>query len=162
MPKGEPVLSEQDLHLIRSWIAAGAMDDSAAFAASAARRKKPPAPPPARPTPPANWPWTHLFSATTKTSNLPRGGLTGFRCFRRRPIPPTVYPGRFTMRSTASSPPNGKPRKLPEAKTPPPVCDDATFLRRVYLDLIGVIPSAESSRKFVADKAPGQTGQGRG
>src|SRR5277367_330623 len=34
MPKGEPALSEQDLHLIRSWIAAGAVDDSAAFAAS--------------------------------------------------------------------------------------------------------------------------------
>jgi hypothetical protein len=44
--------------------------------------------------------------------------------------------------------------KLPEAKSPPPVCDDATFLRRIYLDLTGVIPSAEASRAFVADKAP--------
>src|SRR5271169_1151192 len=29
MPKGEPPVNEQDLHLIRSWIAAGAVDDSA-------------------------------------------------------------------------------------------------------------------------------------
>ncbi|HWD19188.1 MAG TPA: DUF1549 domain-containing protein [Verrucomicrobiae bacterium] len=41
---------------------------------------------------------------------------------------------------------------LPEAKTPPPLCDDATFARRLYLDLIGIIPSAAESRAFVADK----------
>lgn len=32
--------------------------------------------------------------------------------------------------------------------------DDATFLRRVSLDLIGLPPSAEAARKFVADTAP--------
>src|ERR1700761_4569896 len=46
--------------------------------------------------------------------------------------------------------------KLPEAKSAPTVCADATFVRRVYLDLIGVIPSAEESQKFVADTAPGK------
>ncbi len=34
---------------------------------------------------------------------------------------------------------------------PSPVCDDATFVRRVYLDLLGVIPSGETARGFVAD-----------
>lgn len=34
----------------------------------------------------------------------------------------------------------------------PELCDDATFVRRVYLDLIGIIPSAEDARKFVDDK----------
>jgi uncharacterized membrane protein/mono/diheme cytochrome c family protein len=32
------------------------------------------------------------------------------------------------------------------------LCDDPTFVRRVYLDLIGVIPTADEARKFVADK----------
>src|SRR5690349_14844926 len=34
MPKGEPALSEDELHLIRSWIAAGAKDDSAEIASA--------------------------------------------------------------------------------------------------------------------------------
>src|SRR5205085_10538036 len=33
MPKGNPPLSEQELHLIRLWILAGAQDDSATVAA---------------------------------------------------------------------------------------------------------------------------------
>ncbi|MDF1858672.1 MAG: DUF1549 domain-containing protein [Verrucomicrobiales bacterium] len=36
---------------------------------------------------------------------------------------------------------------------PDPV-DDATFFRRVSLDLIGLLPSAEETRKFLADTAP--------
>jgi len=34
---------------------------------------------------------------------------------------------------------------------PGAVCDDATFVRRAYLDLLGVVPSAETARAFVAD-----------
>jgi len=36
---------------------------------------------------------------------------------------------------------------------PPPV-DDATFARRVYLDLIGLLPTPEQLDRFVEDKAP--------
>src|SRR5262245_58437361 len=36
---------------------------------------------------------------------------------------------------------------------PAPAADDAEFLRRVYLDLIGRIPSAGEARHFLADKA---------
>ncbi len=36
---------------------------------------------------------------------------------------------------------------------PSAVCSDATFVRRVYLDLLGVIPSEETARAFVADTA---------
>jgi uncharacterized membrane protein/YHS domain-containing protein len=43
---------------------------------------------------------------------------------------------------------------LPEAKTPPQLCDDSTFLRRVYLDIIGVIPTIEESDRFLADASP--------
>jgi len=36
---------------------------------------------------------------------------------------------------------------------PSGLCDDATFLRRVYLDTIGVLPSPEEAREFLADDA---------
>ena len=44
--------------------------------------------------------------------------------------------------------------QLPEAKSPPPVCDDIAFLRRVYLDLIGVTPSREIAESFLENPAP--------
>lgn len=37
---------------------------------------------------------------------------------------------------------------------PSAVCDDATFLRRAYLDLLGLVPDAEAARAFIADAAP--------
>lgn len=37
---------------------------------------------------------------------------------------------------------------------PSALCDDATFVRRVYLDLIGVIPNGETAQIFVADADP--------
>src|SRR5947208_1718139 len=33
-------------------------------------------------------------------------------------------------------------------------CDDATFLRRVYLDITGKIPPASEVRRFLRDPAP--------
>lgn len=37
---------------------------------------------------------------------------------------------------------------------PSPVCDDATFIRRVYIDITGTLPTEEVARKFLADKDP--------
>jgi hypothetical protein len=37
---------------------------------------------------------------------------------------------------------------------PSPLCDDTTFLRRVSLDVIGTMPTAEEIRTFLADKTP--------
>ena len=37
---------------------------------------------------------------------------------------------------------------------PSAACDDATFVRRVFLDLLGVLPTAEEARLFVADASP--------
>jgi len=36
-------------------------------------------------------------------------------------------------------------------QTPPPPADDATFLRRVYLDLVGQLPTPLEQEKFLAD-----------
>jgi hypothetical protein len=47
---------------------------------------------------------------------------------------------------------NAKLRKLRIA--PSELCDDATFLRRVYLDITGTLPTSEQVRKFLADSAP--------
>jgi hypothetical protein len=38
--------------------------------------------------------------------------------------------------------------------TPSPMCSDAEFLRRLYLDAIGTLPTPEEVRTFVADKSP--------
>lgn len=49
--------------------------------------------------------------------------------------------------------------KLVDAKlaklniAPSGLCDDADYLRRVYLDLTGTLPTSEESRKFLADTA---------
>jgi hypothetical protein len=37
---------------------------------------------------------------------------------------------------------------------PSPVCDDETFLRRVSLDLVGLLPTPDERARFLADAAP--------
>ena len=37
---------------------------------------------------------------------------------------------------------------------PSPVCDDGTFIRRVYVDITGTLPSEEKVRAFLADTYP--------
>jgi hypothetical protein len=38
--------------------------------------------------------------------------------------------------------------------TPGPVCDDETFLRRAYLDIIGILPTADEYAKFIGNSDP--------
>jgi hypothetical protein len=68
----------------------------------------------------------------------------------------------------ASAVPKEKPKTLPveaidtairdawkaEGATAAPRADDATFMRRVYIDIVGTIPPAEEIGPFVADTSP--------
>jgi hypothetical protein len=48
-------------------------------------------------------------------------------------------------------------QRLQEDKLQPsPLCSDAEFVRRVYLDVIGVIPSAAETKAFLNDSSPGK------
>ncbi|MDB6155154.1 MAG: hypothetical protein JWL90_3607 [Chthoniobacteraceae bacterium] len=51
-------------------------------------------------------------------------------------------------------------KKLVTLRTNPSgLCTDAVFLRRAYLDLLGIVPAAETARAFVADPAPDKRGR---
>lgn len=48
-------------------------------------------------------------------------------------------------------------RRLRELNIPPaPAAPDETLVRRLYLDVAGVLPSAEEVRRYLADKEPGR------
>lgn len=152
MPKGAPALSEDELHLIRLWIAAGAKDDSAEQLAAkstggsvgelGAEAQK-------------------LLNRLLYENLSAQERFVVTRQFRSTFLPPA--PGVPNISGSASDTSNPidafvvakwQQAKLPEAKNAPPRCDDATFVRRVYLDLIGRIPSAETARTFAADSSP--------
>jgi len=51
-------------------------------------------------------------------------------------------------------------KRLTDEKMPAsPLADDAEFLRRVYLDITGVIPTAEQAAAFLDDKDPAKRGK---
>lgn len=40
----------------------------------------------------------------------------------------------------------------------PKLVDDKTYLRRIYLDIVGLLPSTEEEKNFIADNRPGKRG----
>jgi hypothetical protein len=155
MPKAAAPLAEDDLHLIRLWIQAGAADDSATVAAKTAAA-----------SPSAGVPQgsgmmdagteravTRLLYSRDNEERLVLGRALRFGLVPKPPGPPakasssTNAIDRFIAAKWASA-------KLPEAAKPPPLCDDSVFIRRVYLDLIGVIPTADEAKLFVRSGEP--------
>ncbi|MGO9110841.1 MAG: DUF1553 domain-containing protein [Thermoguttaceae bacterium] len=73
--------------------------------------------------------------------------------------PAPVAPVR-PFESAADLTPAGKIDKLVFARLkklglqPSPLCSDAVFVRRVYLDVIGTLPTAAEARKFLLDHDP--------
>ncbi len=152
MPKGTDALSENELHLIRMWIAAGAKDDSAEVATQKNENSS----------------FGNLSPEGQKLLNrLLYENLSAeqrfvvTRQFRTTFLPavPQV-PQISNQKSKNPSPIDAfimakcASARLSEAKKMPPVCDDATFVRRVYLDLIGRTPSPDSAKKFISNSDP--------
>jgi hypothetical protein len=159
MPKGNPALTEDELNLVRLWILAGAKDDSDIIVADQKATK----------------------NNVSTSMTLPAGALAkdpalqkamnvlmfsddnSERLFAQRTI-------RLASLPMAEPPPQVKAPEfndidkfivtkwekdsLKEAQQPPPVCSDPVFLRRVYLDIIGAIPTVDEAQKFLADKSP--------
>ena len=84
------------------------------------------------------------------------GAVDTFRTLIPRPDPRDF---RKSPGSSINLPPNNFIDTHVAAKlkklniTPSQPCDDATYLRRVHLDLIGTLPTASEARRFLADKS---------
>jgi len=155
MPKGNPPLSEENLHLLREWISAGAKDDSADAALVAASER-------------AAWeqfdPHQHRTIAKARLTPAEMDALLndeadGERRFLARrawrltqlptaPIAPPVKGPVFNAVDkflTAKWETNGMTQA-------PGLCSDEAFVRRAFLDIIGVVPTALEAHQFLTDK----------
>lgn len=66
-----------------------------------------------------------------------------------------VSPALFAKKNNAVDAP--VMAKLQALRIPPSeLCDDATFVRRAFLDAIGSLPTAEEALAFVSDQTPGK------
>ena len=148
MPKGQPLLNEDELHLIRSWIAAGAMDDSQKPGDASAKKN-------------SGEKISEIFAPFSGTNTLEK--FYTARAERLKLLSPA--PPLPTANLLSTNPidqfiaAKWSEAKLPEAKRTPLVCDDSIFVRRVYLDLIGLIPTAAEAQKFIASHDPAKRAQ---
>lgn len=118
MPKEGKPLSEEQVALIRRWIAAGAVwpDGLIIKTVSAAT---------------SNWSLQPLASVKPPKCDAAPGGLP------RNPI------DRFVAA-----------RLIARGLTSAPEADRRTLIRRVYLDVLGLLPSPKRVARFVGDKRP--------
>ena len=160
MPKGHKPLTEEELHTIRMWIAAGARDDSPEGVKAESNSTKPQATKAA---------WEVVEDPLAKTILNPEawqktedklGLFLKWRESRLAKLPPAPTPPQVTT-PTLNPIDNFVAAKwqaagLPSATQAPEVCDDATYLRRVYLDLVGLVPTVEETNRFLNDNSPGK------
>jgi hypothetical protein len=71
------------------------------------------------------------------------------------PFPNTVADETFTRAERRNFIDELVLKKLQALRIPPsPLCSDAEFIRRVYLDTIGILPTPEETKQFLADPKP--------
>jgi hypothetical protein len=139
MPKELPPLSAAEIGAVRNWIAEGAKDDSTAASKSAT--------PSSRPLSDSEKLLNQaLFSANAEQLMILRRNLR-LKSLPKPAEPPTAGPSNPIDRFVQA--------KWPSEKTPA-LSSDAEFLRRIYLDVIGVIPTIEEAQTFLADRTPGK------
>ena len=159
MPKGDPALNEDELHLIRLWIFAGAKDDSELVAAE---QKKSAADLPIldgkaldglAKDPAAQKALNILLFSANNEEKLFAQRAVRLALLPKGPEPPKVNAPAFNPIDQFIIA-KWEQAGLKEAQAPPPLCSDVAFLRRAYLDVIGVIPTAAESRRFLEDQSP--------
>jgi mono/diheme cytochrome c family protein len=159
MPKGNPALTEDELHLVRLWILAGAKDDSDTIVAAQKASKKEGATPIALAAgalgnnPALQKAINALMYSQDNNERLFAQRAVRLASLPKADVPPAVkepVSNEIDKFIVAKWEKDG----LKEAQQPPSVCSDAVFLRRVYLDIIGAIPTVEEAQKFLADKSP--------
>ncbi len=64
-----------------------------------------------------------------------------------------------TSRPPTSSTSRSSPNSAALRTNPSELCNDEVFLRRAFLDLLGLVPTAEEARAFLADPAPDKRAQ---
>jgi mono/diheme cytochrome c family protein len=157
MPKGGKKLADSEIALIRQWIADGAVDD-----ASGAVVKAPTAPAPAtQVTISPDWDPEVQFSAD---ENVAVRRFVRLKNLKPPPQPPKVegvvynaidrfvvakWKPEWTAKTPATTQTSTQPATQPADTM---VCDDAALVRRVYLDLVGMIPTAGEAKAFIEDK----------
>ncbi|MDB6121795.1 MAG: hypothetical protein JWQ71_788 [Pedosphaera sp.] len=160
MPKGNSKLSEDELHLVRLWITAGAKDDSGQAlasslpAASAKGRSSADTMALNVGSPEMQKALNVLMFSADNKERLVAQRTVRMAYLPKVPVPPKVKGTTFNAIDQFIV---GKWETDPIAKQTgkdPTVCNDTTFLRRVYLDVTGVIPTVAQAEKFLDDKSP--------
>jgi len=177
MPKDRPVLSEDELHLLRMWIAGGAKDDSGGAAAAAvsvaAATTRPAYEVVSDPLAKEILDPGRFEACGDKLGLLVKWRESRIGKLKEQPTIPKVREevsnpidhfivakwekGPSPQPSPLSTGARGEHRtsnvEHPTSKEGA-VCDDSTFVRRVYLDVIGLIPTVEQTQKFLSDSSP--------
>jgi len=138
MPMGDDPLTVDQVHLLREWIAAGAHNDTDTQKLNAAG-------------------YVPLDAHPQDTRPVEdESGLTlqqiRAKHIARLPAPPRVP----KVKAPVFNPIDAfiAAQWAAHKMTVPTLCDDATFVRRVYLDVIGTIPTVAEAQAFIADKTP--------
>ncbi len=179
MPKDRPVLSEDELHLLRMWIAAGAKDDSGGAAAAAVSvataTTRPAYEQVSDPLAKEILDPERFAACEDKLGLLVKWREARIGKLKAMPSVPKVEgetnnsldhfiaakwetDARDKGQGTRDKGPSPQPSPLStgargKALGASDVCDDSTFARRVYLDVIGLIPTVEQTQKFLNDQS---------